>query len=699
MPSTQKSTKSPAERNHELRLIAAKTAAAKTADQLKANDHARNQEAAATQVAVARETTKLELQKIKADNAANPEYHQLQGQLNLRDNIDHDDIEDIAVNGIDAVADLHDKAHGKLIKVGTQTTRNLVRSAAVKIDGIASRRGKKTLAVTAADGKTAAEVDTAVKLQQAMNDIAERGGRPLTPSRRGGGRLQSPSSLKKKANEKLVKESTEQRDMWFTGTYVPLSAHHVRGFHETIERHAAETGVRPNALIGITGKQKPPNFELPKIPYDCDDINEYLGHTMLHFNDYLKTNTPIELKMAVARAAHPELADKIHWVKDEFATSPVNGQVPKPGSIIVNDTLAKQAKDSPAYTPISTGKYQHNRHDLQIHMPRIQLDTEGEKLSTTPLRMTLIHGHSLRRQSTNPTFEKQLNELHSTMLGVPPNHPGVEQSKRMFDWMSTGWDAVKEAATQHYHKMRPDSITEAAIRYPNIKGDYRARVITMISKTMMDHLHSSDPNFDRMTVFHEYAKELPDYEERKKELHAFAEYAFRGRNGKIDVQLPFGPAADINRIRYLRGMKSVKYIDSLSDTDKQGKVPFGASGKIDGRSKITEDRRHAAGVGERLLRAQSLQSVGKRIGTKPAPPTNENTLMKRAKRAARYDLRKKLAPNYRNLSTGQKQDVDERIAKHAEFKKLVDTHYAQYKKKYAEKAHTSSHNKKPEHTK
>lgn len=98
-----------------------------------------------------------------------------------------------------------------------------------------------------------------------------------------------------------------------------------------------------------------------------------------------------------------------------------------------------------------------------------------------------------------------------------------------------------------------------------------------------------------------------------------------------------------------------------------------------------EEGRKAAGQGERLLRGQSLRSVGKRIGKRASPPTLEATLARRAKRSARYALRKKLAPNYQQLSTGQKQDIDQRIAKHPQLSQLTDTFLKKYRTKYARK--------------
>lgn len=686
MPTTQTAQKKTSTAD-QIKLLKAKQDAADA-------DHARRKEAVGIQkqevainMAAERESHEMEMARMALD----PEVVQMKGLQRLQRK-SHEQIADHVIDAATSLVDLHDDAHERLTDVGIQTNRDKVSANKRIVKGVSDVKNRKTKGSLAK-----VDPDTDDQYRSAVDSMMSQRARLVQPR---GLRTSRRTPVKKK-----LAESSEQRDMWFTGTYVPLSAHHVRGFHEAVAKHAAETGVTPNARIGITGKQKPPHFELPKIPYDCDGLDEYLGHTMLHFNDYLKTNTPIELKMAVARAAHPELADKMHWVKDAFATSPVTGQVPKPGSVIVSDTLAKQAKGSPAYTPIGEGRYQHNRHDLQIHMPTMQNDAEGEKLNTTPLRMTLIYGHSMRRQSTNPTFEQHLNNLHSTMLGVPPDHPGVEQSKRMFDWMSSGWDAVKQAASSHYKLMRPDSVTEARLdlkntKFPNVTGPIREAAIFSYSHAMMQHLHSDDPNFDRQQAFLDLASvHVPDFDKYKDEIDKFGQMITAGKHTVINQMLPFNPKSDISKVRYLKGMKGKQYFDNLAPRDKYAPAPFGSPGKSDGRSKITEDRRHAAGVGERLLRAQSLQSVGKRIGTKPAPPTNENTLLKRAKRAARYDLRKKLAPNYRNLSTGQKQDVDERIAKHAEFKKLTDTHYAEYKKKYAEKAHTSSHNKKPEHAK
>ncbi len=98
-----------------------------------------------------------------------------------------------------------------------------------------------------------------------------------------------------------------------------------------------------------------------------------------------------------------------------------------------------------------------------------------------------------------------------------------------------------------------------------------------------------------------------------------------------------------------------------------------------------EESRRAAGPGERLLRAQSLRSVGQRIGQKTSPPTLEKTLKRRAQRSARYALRKKLAPNYDTLSTGQKQDIDERIRRHPELDHMVGEYMKKYRAKYARK--------------
>lgn len=98
---------------------------------------------------------------------------------------------------------------------------------------------------------------------------------------------------------------------------------------------------------------------------------------------------------------------------------------------------------------------------------------------------------------------------------------------------------------------------------------------------------------------------------------------------------------------------------------------------------LNEERRKAAGQGERLLRGQSLRTAGRRIHLRPKPPTTERVLGKRAKRAAHYLIRQRIAPNYRNLSTGQKMEIDDQIARSPEVKYHSDILYRKYSQKAA----------------
>lgn len=457
----------------------------------------------------------------------------------------------VPVTAINAIAKLHKTAHGRLTANDDEFRRAKVRS---------NQQTDLNSELRTGNGRTLVKVDPDLPSPRDTAAIFDKA-RLIPVGRlrlRPVGRLRS----KKKLRESLEYDPPV-KEVWFTGTYVPFSAHHAEAVRQTMKKY-------PDAkpFIGITGKQRPPGFSLPSVPRSSESLDDYLGHVKIAFNSYLKTNTPIELKMAVAKAAHPDLAPHMVWVKDAFGGS-VDGSHdgPAPGAVIHSDTLYNQPISSSrdAFT-LHHGDTARLHHGTQMYVkqPHMITDEEGDKINTTPLRLTLLTMHA---NGNHP--DHQLNNLHSKLLGVSMDHPGVQQSRRMFDWMARGWKEVEKVAKVQYNQSRP-----------------------------------------------------------------------------------------------------------VND------------------NQITEDYRHAAGVGERLLRRQSLQSIGKRIGTKPSPPTNESVLMKRAKRAARYDLRKKLAPNYHNLSTGQKQDIDERIAKHAEFKKLIDSHYKEYKKKYAERANASSHNKK-----
>lgn len=550
----------------------------------------------------------------------------------------------------------------KAYSASARKTQDDTRDALVKNDDEIRRKKMRTDKTINIKGLTDVKAGARKKNSQLVTFNPPHERHELT---RDGQRL----SLSTPSKKKVIKEESEEPELNGIHSYNGRFWTGIGRRGETIlQNHQGYQLAHPNIkwqpFIGVTGpidESEVPEMKMPQLTKNMSEM-EYRGRvTNRAFEHFGASVTFPEKKQAIA-LKHPDLEPHVHSIHNLH-------DVPEGSIIHIPDKDAEgrfpKGRSERYPMPIIDGRYLAKIPDT--------LTTAGAPASSSTFMATAVAHRQAKRDEAPSVRERA---LHADFHGVPVDHPLVDwslnQTNKLVDKHNFAQDTATAMLQAREAKKKP--ITEAGPKFP--AGGQGARGTYSLAMQII----AKNTGLQRM---------LADPSVTFKDIAAHPHLVGSSDNVEADIRRYVGRKAHLSAIG--RNNPEIiaardEYRASMSKDNWKPEPSQEYKDNVTGGRKkpITEEHRHAAGVGERLERATSLRSVGRRIGTKPSPPTNEKLLNRRAARSARYTLRKKLAPNYRNMSTGQKMDVDERIARHPEMKGLQDAAYKTYKKKAGE---------------